>query len=316
MTSLDVEFRDEFRGRKVVITGATGFIGRNLCRALSGLGAEVVGLCRSAQTLGGTERVTSLAVDLRRSDETREALACIRPDLIFHLAGHVTGRPDPFLVLPTFEANAVGTVNLLLAARQGGCGRFILVGSLEAAGGGASCGLGSPYAVSKAVAELYGQMFHRLFELPVVCLRPSVTYGPWQRPTKLVPYTILTLLRGETPALTSGQRICDVIYVEDVVRGLLRAALASDGVLGACLDLGTGKGISIRELVETVAKLLGATSAPRFGARLDRPHEHTVLADVERTHALLGWSPQWQLEEGLRETVAWYQQHVDTGGFA
>lgn len=314
MTSWTAEFGDEFRGRRVLVTGATGFIGRHLCQALVALGAEVTGLSRSAAPSNVPDRVTPLAVDLRRREEVEAALACARADLIFHLAGQVTARRDRELVIPMFEANAVGTVYLFMAALEAKCERFVLIGSSEASGSEKGVYPRSPYAASKLVAEVYGQMFYRLYGLPVVCLRPFLTYGPWQEPTKLIPYTILTLLRGEKPLLTSGDRVCDAIYVGDVIGGLLMASLASASLLGERIDLGTGKGITIRELVETVVRLFGSPSSPVFGALPDRPNEEAEVADRERTQSLLGWIPRWSLEEGLRETIMWYRQHAEPGG--
>ena len=314
MTSLADEFASEFEGRRVLVTGATGFIGKNLCHALTALRANVTGLSRSAGTSNVPEGVVPLAADLRAYAEASKALGQADPELIFHLAGYVTASPDPMLMLPMFEANAVGTVNLLAAASELKCARLILVASAEALGAEGGPRSGSPYAASKLVAEMYGNLFHRLCGLPVVTLRLFLTYGPWQQPSKLIPYTILKLLRGEAPVLTSGERVCDVIYVEDVVRGLLKAAVAPDGVLGAQLDLGTGKGLTIRELVERVAQLVGSSVSPVFGGLPDRPNEAVALADVTRTRSLLGWSPRWSLEEGLRGTVRWYRRYAESGG--
>lgn len=296
------------------MTGATGFIGRHLCQALSSLGAAVTGLSRSAGPSRLPEGVSQLAADLGRSGEARAALERSRPELIFHLAGQVTASPDRSLVLPMFEANAAATVHLLEATSEHPCHRVILVGSSEAPGADGEAGPGSPYAAAKLVSDVYGQMFHRLYGLPVVSMRLFLTYGPWQQPSKLIPYTILKLLRREAPILTSGNRVCDVIYVEDVVRGLLKAAVASAAVLGARIDLGTGKGITIRELVERLVKLMGTGIVPVFGGRPDRPHEGSPLADVALARTLLGWAPRWPLEEGLNETVRWYRQHPEWGG--
>lgn len=260
-----------------------------------------------------TEGVHQRVVDLRQREDVKAEVARVRPGLIFHLAGLVTARRDCDLVLPMFEANAIGTVHLLLAASEVSCERLVLVGTAEASGWDEQAGPNSPYAASKHVAEIYGQMFYRLYGLPVVSVRPFLTYGPWQDPSKLIPYTILTLLRSEAPVLTSGERMCDALYVEDVVRGLLKAAVASSEVLGVCMDLGTGKGVSIRELVETVARLIGSRQSLVFGGLPDRVCEEGAVADAKRTKSLLGWEPRWSLDDGLRTTVGWYRQHPEWG---
>jgi nucleoside-diphosphate-sugar epimerase len=297
----------------VLVCGGTGFIGRNLCQALAALGGDVTGLSMSGTGSGMTGGVCQRVVDLRRLEDVKAEVARVRPGLIFHLAGLVTARRDRDLVLPMFETNATGTVHLLLAASEVPCERLVLVGTAEASGWDGQVGPSSPYAASKHVAEIYGQMFYRLYELPVVGVRPFLTYGPWQEPSKLIPYTIRMLLRSEALFLTSGERVCDAVYVEDVVRGLLKAAVASSEVLGLCMDLGTGKGVSIRELVEAVAKLMGSRQSLAFGGLPDRACEEDAVADAKRSKSLLGWEPYWSLDDGLRTTVGWYRQHLEWG---
>ena len=306
------EFGDQFRGQRVLVTGATGFIGRHLCEALASLGGMVTGLSRSAGPSNISQGVIPLAADLRQYGNAYRVLGQVHPDVIFHLAGHVTAQRDRELVIPMLETNAAGTVHLLMAASKVGCARFVIVSSAEVCGPGAIPG--SPYAASKLVAEIYGQMFYQLYGLPVVCLRPYLTYGPGQQPTKLIPHTILSLLRGENPYVTSSDRTCDVIYVEDVVRGFLKAAVTPDVIVGERIDLGTGVGITIREVVQKVAKLIDSPGCPIFGAAPDRPNEGNIVADFARTQSILAWSPSWSLDDGLQETVAWYRESARSGG--
>ncbi|TAJ10887.1 MAG: NAD-dependent epimerase/dehydratase family protein [Nitrospirae bacterium] len=310
MGSFADEFGHKFRGLKVVVTGATGFIGTNLCRALASLGACVTGVSLSGKGRGMHEGISYNALDLRRLDDVKAFLGRHRPSLIVHLAGRTLARREREMVLPTFEANAIGTVHLLLAAAEVSCDRFLLIGSSEAEGADRDNGVSSPYAASKHVAEIYGRMFHRLYGLPVIHLRTFLTFGPWQEPPKLIPYVIEQFLRGEAPVLTSGGRRCDVVYVEDVVRGLLKAAVAPAAALGSCIDLGSGMGVTIRELVMQVASVIGPVADPVFGGLPDRPYEHEAVADLEPAASLLGWRPQWPLEEALRSTVAWHRQRL------
>jgi len=235
-------------------------------------------------------------------------------DTIFHLAGSVTARQESELVMPMFQANSAATVHLLMASLKSKCRRLVLVSTSEASGLKKGTEPNSPYAASKLVAEAYGRMFYRLYGLPVICVRPFLVYGPWQDKTKLIPYTILTLLHGQSPLLTSGDRVCDVVYVEDVVQGLLMASVSASGAVGEPIDLGSGKGITIRELVGVVAKIVGTSTSPVFGALSDRSYEGSEVADLGRAQSLLGWVPRWTLEDGLHETVAWYRQHAMSGG--
>lgn len=310
------EFGDRFRDRRVLVTGATGFIGDHLTRVLVELGANVTALSRTAGSSCPHPGVIPFAIDLTKSEEVETAIGQIGAELIFHLAGRVTARPDSELVMPMFETNAIGTLHLLTAVRRRGCERFLLVGSSETGQSEARCIPSSPYAASKLVAEIYGRMFHALYGMPVVILRPFLTYGPGQEPTKLIPYTILSLLRGKAPNLTSGDRLCDAVYVEDVVRGLLLAGLASAEVIGQQFDLGTARGVTIRQIVELIARLIGTSASPLYGAVADRPNEPATVADLRHTRSILGWTPRWSLRDGLLETVRWYRQLATLEGNA
>ncbi|HKD37371.1 MAG TPA: GDP-mannose 4,6-dehydratase, partial [Pirellulales bacterium] len=143
------------------------------------------------------------------------------------------------------------------------------------------------------------------YDLPLVIVRPFLTYGPRQEATKLIPYTIRKLLRGESPQLSSAHRMCDFIHLSDVIRGMLWAALRP-GILGETFDLGTGEVVSIRTAVEMVARLMDADMPVKFAPSPDRAHEPPLIADLDSSRRLLGWTPHWTLENGLRATIDWY----------
>ena len=122
-----------------------------------------------------------------------------------------------------------------------------------------------------------------------------------------MPYVVTSLLRGEPPALSSGDWEADWIYVDDVIDGLIAAALA-EGAEGGSFDLGTGSTISSRSVVEKIVELLDTEIAPSFGALADRPPAPVRAADIERTRSVLGWRPRIALDEGLRRTIRWYRE--------
>jgi nucleoside-diphosphate-sugar epimerase len=199
-------------------------------------------------------------------------------------------------------------VNLLVAAAAAGCRRVVLTGSIEEPNQGDAAAVpSSPYAAAKLAATGYGRMFHALYGLDVVILRVFMVYGPGQEDLrKLIPYVILSLLRGEAPSMSSGLRPVDWIYVDDVVAAFVAAAQTKAGG-GEVLEVGSGELVTVRELVERLAPLVRADAQLRFDAANDRPLEQVRRADTRRTTELLGWRPQVALADGLRRTVDWYR---------
>ncbi len=301
--------RGSFEGRRVLVTGASGFIGTHLTARLLAEGAEVHGISRSERATAGMRWVMT---DMTDAEGLAAVVADVRPDIVFHLASHVTGSRDVEAVLPTMNDNLVGAVNLLLAASAAGCQRVVLTGSLEEpAGEEPEPDPVSPYAAAKFAASAYGRMFHRLYGLSVVNLRVFMVYGPGQRDErKLVPYVITSLLRNAPPRLSSGVREVDWVYVDDVVDAYLVAAV-SDRAAGETLDVGSGALVTVRDLVEQIVRVMEPGVNPEFGALPDRTAERVRVADVGRTTQLTGWSPKTPLDEGLVRTIEWFSARGD-----
>lgn len=290
---------------RVLVTGAAGFIGSALCRALVRSGHEVHGASRVPRD--GAE-MCWWQVDLADPDAVRRILRKVRPSVVFHLASHVSGDRALGTVLPTVRDNLLATVNVLTAACEAN-GRVILAGSMEEVDpADPTAAPGSPYAAAKTAAGTYARLFHALYGLPVVSLRVFMVYGPGQRDTtKLIPYVTTALLRGEQPLLTSGTREIDWVFVDDVVAAFIAAAQAP-GAEGKSVDVGSGRLITIRSLVDRLTHLVGAQVEPLFGALDDRPLEIRRVADVGRTEALIGWRPSTPLDVGLRRTIRWFAE--------
>lgn len=296
-------------GARVLVTGARGFLGGNLCPRLVAEGAEVAAVSRTEQPQP-TAGVHWWRCEPEYFAQAEELVRRVEPHVIFHLGGRVSAAPDPAFVLPTFHSLLTSTVNLLTLAARHGCRRVVLVGSLEEPHGEPAEGATptSPYSAAKWAGGAYGRMFHRLYGLPVVSVRPFMTYGPGQAIDKIIPGTILSLLRHEPPRLSSGRRPLDWIYVDDVIEGMVRAATVR-GVEGRMIDLGSGTAIPAREVVERLVALIDPTITPQFGALPDRPGGDVRTADLGPASALLGWQPTTPLEPGLRRTIAWYRAH-------
>ena len=295
---------ESLRGRRALVTGATGFIGSALVRRLLDEGASVYAVSRQPAPTGPPD-IRWLAGNLDDLCVVQRVFEAAQPQVVFHLASHVAGARDLALVMPTFRASVVSTVNLLSVAAERRCDRLLVTGSLEEPAEPAAAP-SSPYAAAKHAASGYARMFHALFGTPVTVLRLFMVYGPGQADTKkLIPSVIKALLRGERPQVSSGTREIDWIYIEDVV-GAIVAAVDAPAAVGTTIDVGSGTLMSIRSVVEQLTELVNPRVRPLFGAVPDRPLEQVRVADTARTTALIGWKPKVPLNEGLRRTVDWY----------
>lgn len=291
----------------MLVTGASGLIGSHVLGLLADQG-DVVAVSRAARP--DQAGVRWLVEDLGEPGTIAGVVTSVRPDVVIHLAGAVRGERSLDAVAPTLRANLVATVELLEAATRAGCERIVMSGSLleEPSDGDPRAVPPSPYGVSRWAASAYGRMFHALFDAPVVNLRPSFAYGPGQERSKLIPHVISTLLEGGSPELTSGERMLDCVYAEDVAHAYLQAASAP-GVEGRTLDIGHGVQSSVREIVEAIVELVGPVAGrPLFGTLPARAREQDVRPDVDEAARVLGWRASIGMDEGLRRTVAWYRK--------
>ena len=297
-------------GRRLLVTGATGFIGARLCERALAAGAVVHAVSRARQTGEGPMRWEQ--ADLSDEAAARDLVGRVWPDLVLHLASEVSGSRDVQWVLPMLRANLLAAVNLMVAATEAGRPRVVLAGSMEEPDMGDPDAVAqSPYAAAKWGQLVYARHFASLHALPVVHLRVFMVYGPGQLDLrKLVPYVTVSLLRGESPKLTSGAREVDWIFVDDVVDAFLRAAL-TPGIEGRSFDVGSGRLVRARALVERVSELAGGDAEPAFGAIPDRAMERVRAADPAPAEQAMGWRPRTSLDEGLARTVDFYRSNLE-----
>jgi nucleoside-diphosphate-sugar epimerase len=228
------------------------------------------------------------------------------------MASAVTGARDLDLVLPLMAANQAAAVNLLTAvAKSAPAARVVLAGSLEEPHQPDDLTPSSPYAAAKWAATAYARMFAALWDVRVSVVQIAMAYGPGQfDATKLVPYAALALLRGDAVRLSSGTRLVDWVYVDDVVDAIVRTA-EKDAAIGEAFDIGSGQTTSIRDTVELLALVVGCDSGLLdFNAVADRPRDHTKRADPRVAAQLLDWRSSTSLQDGLRKTVAWYAENL------
>jgi UDP-glucose 4-epimerase len=295
-------------GERVVITGASGFLGSHLCRRLIQCGATIDAISRSPRN-SNSDSLRWWRGDVADGTTALNLLRQLKPDVIFHLSGLAKATPERELVLPTMHTLLVSSVNMLMAAAEIGCRRIFFAASLTEPISGSEITPGSPYAAAKWASGAYARMFYKLYGLPVVMLRPFMTYGPAQADGKLIPHVILSLLQRRSPNISSGEQQIDWIYIDDVIDGFVAAAEAQD-IDGETIDLGSGALVSVRAVVNQLVDVMGSDVKPLFGALADRPCEPVRVADIGYARKKLGWTPQTPLQTGLAQTIEWYRQRA------
>ena len=297
----------EITDKKFLVTGASGFIGRALCVRLLEMGAVVHGTSRRDVDLQG-ERWSHSSVDLTDALSVDRLLVDAKPDYVLHLASCVTGKREIEWIRETMAGNLQTAVNVLVAAQEAGVEKVVLAGSLEEPDASAAAPVAtSPYAASKWCASAYARTMHALYGTRSAVARIFMVYGPGQQDLmKLVPYVCRSAARSEAPELMSGGREVDWIYIADVVAGLIKLALTGPDD-GAYVDIGSGELVTTGDVARKICDLAGTGVTPVLGAVPDRAMEQVRVADIDSTHAILGWQPATQLEDGLRQTYEWYQ---------
>lgn len=310
--------------KRVLITGAAGFIGSHLTEACVAAGYDVRVLVRynSRSTRGwldglaASRQVTVVAGDVRDADTVDRAVRGV--DTVFHLAALI-GIPYSYeSPLAYAKTNIEGTVNILMAARAHEVGNVILTSTSETYGTAQRVPIDeshpavaqSPYAATKIAADQLGLSFHRSFGLNVKVVRPFNTYGPRQSLRAIIPTLIAQMMAGGDVTLGNLRPTRDLTFVTDTVAGFLAIA-AADGLAGRPVNVGMNNEISIGDLAALIGRLMGV--APRIVQAAER--ERPAASEVERLvcdNSLLlsatDWRPRHTLETGLLETIAAFKR--------
>lgn len=316
-------------GRKVLLTGADGFIGSHLAEALVRGGAEVRALCLYNSN-GSAGWLDDSPADIRRSLDVR--LGDIRDsrfveavmqgvDVVFHLAALIA-IPYSYVAPESFvDTNVRGTLNVLEAVRRAGCSRVVHASTSEVYGTPDTVPIveshplhgQSPYSASKIGADKLAEAYYCSYGVPVVTLRPFNTYGPRQSARALIPAVLAQLLGGvvdlKVGSLTPRR---DLTFVADTVLAFL-AAGSAPGIEGTVVHTGTGRAESVEAIVNLAMRVCGVeVRVVQDPARVrPRSSEVTVLqADASRAARVLGWHASVKLEEGLRMTADWMREHL------
>jgi NAD dependent epimerase/dehydratase len=312
-------------GRRVLVTGGDGFIGSHLVDRLLGEGAEVRALVHYSPSgrlgwLQGREAdVEIIAGDVRDGERVLQAVEGTQ--VVFHLAALI-GIPYSYESPESYvQTNVLGTYHVLNAGRRAGVERVVHTSTSEVYGTALSVPIAeshplqpqSPYSATKIGADMLTISFHRSFGLPVAIVRPFNTYGPRQSTRAVIP-TLLGQLYGDAEQIRVGavSPTRDFNYVDDTVGGFLAVAMA-DRAIGEIINIGSGREISVGDLVELLFEVTGRRKELVVEDERLRPtgsEVHRLLCDNTRARDWAGWKPQVSLEEGLRATAEWVRQNL------
>lgn len=315
---------EALHGERVLVTGASGFIGAHLTRALVGYGAQVAVLLRPTASLHKLlpllEHIQVLRADLCDPQSLLRAVAEIRPRYAFHMAAFTNVSRDRSNDELALAVNLTGTVRLLNALADVNVTRIVNSGSCEEYGDMpppitevAAPRPVSPYSVSKAAATMWCEMAYRTRGVPVVTMRPFLSYGPEQEAVRLIPQAILAALQDREFPMTLGEQTREFTYVDDIVDGYLRAALVP-GIDGEIFNLSSGEETSVRAAVDLIFRLAGSRGRPLFGALPYRSAElWRSCGDASKARDHLGWRPRTPFAEGIASVIPWYREALRAG---
>lgn len=318
----------EFKGRRVLVTGAAGFIGSALVHRLHTLDAKVRAFVRYTSRgdiglLNFLPQNVQAAIDFVYGDLRDHAAvekAAQGAEVIFHLGALISIPYSYIHPVETVQSNVIGTLNVLEACRKSGS-RLVHTSTSEVYGTAQTVPINeshplqgqSPYSASKIGADKLVESYTRAFDLRAVTIRPFNTYGPGQSARAVIPTIISQALVQDEIHLGNLAAKRDFTYIGDTVEGFIKAAQA-DQVIGETINLGYGEDISIGELAEMISDLLGKDIRIVVDEKRLRPEKSEVMrlvSDNTKAWELLRWEPKIGIREGLKQTIGWVREHLD-----
>lgn len=317
------------QGKRVLVTGAAGFIGSHLVERLVKEGASVRGFIRyTSRNDPGLLKLVSPEIfrqleiipgDLRDPLAVQKAVdGC---QMVFHLGALISIPYSYVHPVEVAQTNVMGTLNVLTACRDANVERLMQTSTSEVYGTALRVPIDeehplqgqSPYSASKIGADKIVESFYCAYGLPVVTVRPFNTFGPRQSARAIIPATITQVLTQSVIHLGNLDTTRDFTYVDDTVNGFIKAAIAPDAE-GKTFNLGTGTEIKIGELVQKIIEKAGKSVKIEIDSQRLRPQISEVfrlLSNNALARERLGWQPEIDFERGLDLTIAWIREHLD-----
>jgi NAD dependent epimerase/dehydratase len=313
--------------KRVLVTGAAGFIGSHLAEALAAEGARVTCMVRynSTSSIGNLallppDRLASLTIAAGNIEDSDFVQRTVEGhDTVLHLAALIA-IPYSYTAPRSYvRTNIEGTLNVLEAARRFGVRRVVHTSTSEVYGTARYAPINedhplqgqSPYSASKIGADKIAESYFRSFDAPVVTLRPFNTYGPRQSARAFIPTIISQALSRPRVQLGALSPLRDMTFVADTVEGFILAA-STPGIDGETIHLGTGETHSVGDFARRILSLMGKDIQIEHDPARDRPAASEVtklVSDNAKARRLLGWSPETSLDDGLRATIGFIDRH-------
>ena len=299
----------------LLVVGGNGFIGRHIVNHAAGLGWDVTSLNLSLRPGGevNSQGVRYVAADIANRDALRETLKEASFEYVVNCGGYI----DHALFFSggrnVFDIHFEGVLNLVEILNRNVLQAFVNIGSSDEYGNNPAPQIETqreapiyPYSMGKVAATHFLQMLYRTEKFPATILRLFLTYGPGQDKRRFLPQIISGCLEGRSFPTSEGQQLRDFCFVQDTVAAVF-AALDCPAARGEVVNIGSGQPVSIRQMIETVKRLVGG-GLPQFGEVAYRPGENmSLFADISKSKALLDWEPRVSLDAGLEKTIQWFR---------
>lgn len=318
---------NELRSKKILVTGAAGFIGSHVAQALLKLGANVTCMTHynSSSSIGNLDflpsdlkaKIRVMPGNIEDGDFVYRAID--GHDIVLHLAALIAIPYSYTAPRSYLRTNIEGTLNVLEAARRLGISRVVHTSTSEVYGTALRVPIDedhplqgqSPYSASKLAADKIAESYYLSFDTPVVTLRPFNTFGPRQSARAFIPTIICQALERDAVHLGSLTPLRDMTFVDDTVDGFLRAAV-TPGIEGETINLGTGATFSIGDFADRILALMDVNKPIVHDSQRDRPARSEVMrlvSDNAKAKRLMGWEPKTNLDDGLRQTIEFIDRH-------